>query len=132
MQLEQLQIKTLSFSKEESKFVLLHIKEIKVKVNPCEIRVRLTNQNSNGTLTSFNSNSNKYQPSKDEEIKHPIFCTVHYSRDVCLIGTEKEIKSAEQLLWDFFATKVDSPNLSKVSVCFLLPTYLRGDIYEIQ
>ena len=39
-ELEKLAIKTLSVTKEESKFILDNIKEVKSQIDPCEIRVK--------------------------------------------------------------------------------------------
>ena len=39
-ELEKLAIRTLSVTKEESKFILDNIKEVKSQIDPCEIRVK--------------------------------------------------------------------------------------------
>ena len=68
IELDKLAIKTLSVTKEESKFLLDNIKEIKSQIDPCEIRI-------------------KRHLKEKPEIKHPFFYSPNISRDVCLIGT---------------------------------------------
>mmetsp|Transcript_27797 Transcript_27797/g.37134 ORF Transcript_27797/g.37134 Transcript_27797/m.37134 type:complete len:426 (-) Transcript_27797:2516-3793(-) len=112
-ELDKLQIRTLAVTKEESKFIFDNIKEVKSQIDPCEIRVK--------------------RHVKDKaEIKHPFFFSLNQSRDVCLIGTSSEIERAEQRLYEFYAYRLDKPDLSRTSLCFLLPAHLSKEIYEIK
>ena len=40
MELDKMSIRTLAVTKEESKFILDNIKEVKSQIDPCEIRVK--------------------------------------------------------------------------------------------
>ena len=102
MELDKLSIRTLSVTKEESKFILDNIKEVKSQIDPCEIRV-------------------KRQIKEKSDIKHPFFFSPNLSRDVCLIGTQSEIEKAEQRLYEFYTYRLDSPDLTRTSLCCLLP-----------
>jgi len=102
MELDKLAIRTLSVTKEESKFILDNIKEVKSQIDPCEIRV-------------------KRQIKEKSDIKHPFFFSPNLSRDVCLIGTQSEIEKAEQRLYEFYTYRLDSPDLTWTSLCCLLP-----------
>lgn len=75
-ELDKLSIKTLAVTKEESKFILDNIKEVKSQIDPCEVRVK--------------------RHIKDKsDIKHPFFFSPNQTRDVCLIGTQEEVERAE-------------------------------------
>lgn len=76
IELDKLAIRTLSLTKEESKFILDNIKEVKSQIDPCEIRV-------------------KRQMKEKSDIRHPFFYSPNLSRDVCLIGTQSEVEKAE-------------------------------------
>ena len=100
-------------TKEESKFILDNIKEVKSQIDPCEIRVK--------------------RHIKDKsDIKHPFFFSPNQSRDVCLIGMEHEIERAEPRLYEFYAYRHDKPDLTRTSLCFLLPVHLSKEIYDIK
>ena len=109
IELDKLAIRTLSVTKEESKFILDNIKECKAQIDPCEIRVKRVLK-------------------EKGDIKHPFFYSPNLSRDVCLIGTEAEVERAEQRLYEFYTYRNDSPELTRTSLCCLLPALLREDI----
>ena len=113
VELDKLSVRTLSLTKEESKFILDNIKEVKAQIDPCEVRV-------------------KRQPKEKSDIKHPFFYSPNLSRDVCLIGTEPEIVKAERRLYEFYTYRHDSPELTRTSLCCLLPAQLRDQIPEIK
>lgn len=89
--LEQIQMKTVLLSMNDCKLVMDNVKEVKVMVDPCEMRVkRLTRE--------------------WKDIRHPFFYLPNYSREMTLIGKESEIKEAEFRIQEFFKVKRD-PNL---------------------
>ena len=75
---------------------------MKSQIDPCEIRVK--------------------RHVKDKpEIRHPFYSSHNLSRDVSLIGTDEEIKRAEKRLYEYYTYRHDSPDLTRTSICFLLP-----------
>jgi len=112
-ELDKLCIRTLSVTKEESKFILDNIKEVKSQIDPCEIRVKRHVKDKN-------------------DIKHPFFFVPNQSRDVALIGMSSEIERAEQRLYEFYAYRLDKPDLTHTSLSFLIPAQLRDEMYEIK
>lgn len=84
-------MKTVLLSMNDCKLVMDNVKEVKVMVDPCEMRVkRLTRE--------------------WKDIRHPFFYLPNYSREMTLIGKESEIKEAEFRIQEFFKVKRD-PNL---------------------
>lgn len=71
-ELDKLSLKTLAVTKEESKFILDNIKEVKSQIDPCEVRV-------------------KRHMKEKPDIKHPFFFAPNQTRDVCLIGSKSEV-----------------------------------------
>lgn len=61
-----------------------HVKEIKSLVDPCELRIRQTDARA---------------PVKD--LRHPFLYLPNYLRDIILIGTYDEIRTAERQLQGF-------------------------------
>ena len=76
IELDKITLRTISVTKEESKFILDNIKECKSQIDPCEIRVKRVTK-------------------EKGDIKHPFFYSPNLSRDVCLIGTDIELQRAE-------------------------------------
>jgi hypothetical protein len=74
VKIDKMIIRTLSFSKEVTKFIFDNIKEVKSHVDPCEIRVKRPN---------FKE--------KPTEIKHPFFFVPNFTQELCLLGTEEEV-----------------------------------------
>jgi hypothetical protein len=103
----------LHISKEEQNFILLNIKEIKQLIDPCEIRVKRVMK-------------------EKTEINHPFYAVPDLSREVCLIGNEQELNKAEQRLYEFYTMRIDAPDLTKTSICFLLPMMLHGEKRSIK
>jgi hypothetical protein len=107
-ELDELQVKTFHVTKEEQKFILTNIKEIKQLIDPCEIRVRRAMK-------------------EKTEINHPFFAVPDLTREVCLIGNDQEMTRAEQRLYEFYTMRIEAPDLTKTSICFLLPMMLHGE-----
>ena len=107
-ELDSLHVKTLHVTKEEQNFIFLHIKEIKQLIDPCEIRVKRV----------FKEKS---------EINHPFYAVPNLSREVCLIGNDQELVRAETRLYEFYTMHIDAPDISKTSICFLLPMMMHGE-----
>jgi len=76
--LDKLLLRTLSLNKEVCKFTLDNIKEVKSLIDPCEIRIRRMKEKG--------------------DIKHPFFFVPNTSQEICLIGSEEEVKSGEKKL----------------------------------
>lgn len=76
--LDRLLLRTLSLNKEVCKFTLDNIKEVKSLIDPCEIRIRRMKEKG--------------------DIKHPFFFVPNTSQEICLIGSEEEVKSGEKKL----------------------------------
>jgi len=113
---ESLVMTTFSVSKEETKFFLDNIKMVKTWCDPCEIRVK------------------KFMPPpKDKmDIKHSFFYVPLTNGEVCLIGNKQEISNAEKKLTEFLAYCKNSPDVKRISQCFLLPTVLKNNLRDVR
>ena len=103
-----LQVRTLHITKDESNFIFVNIKEVKSFIDPCEIRVKRTAK-------------------EKAEINHPFYQVPNLSREVCLIGSEAELNRAEQRIYEFYTMRRDAPDITKTSLCFLIPIMLHGE-----
>jgi hypothetical protein len=65
-----------------------NVKEVKVLVDPCEIRV-------------------KRMTREWKDIRHPFYYLPNYFRELTLIGKESEIREAENRIDQFFVAKRD-------------------------
>ena len=88
-ELEQIKIKTILLQMNDCKIVMDNVKEVKVMVDPCEVRV-------------------KKMTREWKDLRHPFYYLPNYFREMVLIGTEKEIQYAENQLDLFFLTRRDS------------------------
>ena len=104
-------IRTLSFSKEVTKFIFDNIKEVKSHVDPCEIRVK-----------------RPVFKDKPTEIKHPFFYVPSSSQEICLLGTEEEVTNGQKKLIEFYEYRPDAPPLNVQSLCFLLPAFFSKEV----
>jgi hypothetical protein len=67
-ELENLKMKTVFLQMNDCKIVMEHVKEVKVQVDPCEIRIK--------------------KMSRDwKELRHPFFYLPNYFREMVLIGS---------------------------------------------
>ena len=73
---ENITIKSLFMQPNDCSLVLANVKEIKLLIDPCEIRVKTSE------LTK-------------KELRHPFLFVMNYLREVTLIGTHEEILKAE-------------------------------------
>lgn len=107
-ELDSLHVKTLFVTKEEQQFMMANIKEVKQAIDPCEVRVNRV----------FKEKS---------EVNHPFLALPNLSREVCLIGTTDELTRAETRLYDLYSMRMDAPDLTRTSICFLVPMLLRDE-----
>lgn len=84
--LERLQMKTIFLQMSDCKIIMNHVKEVKVQVDPCEIRI-------------------KRMTREWKDLRHPFYYLPNYFRELCLIGDKKEIDEAERNLDRFLADK---------------------------
>ncbi len=63
-----------------------HVKEVKVHVDPCEIRIKKVTR-------------------EWKDLRHPFYYLPNYSREMVLIGSIREIEDAEKLLERFLTVK---------------------------
>lgn len=84
--LERLQMKTIFLQMSDCKIIMNHVKEVKVQVDPCEIRI-------------------KRMTREWKDLRHPFYYLPNYFRELCLIGDKKEIEEAERNLDRFLADK---------------------------
>ncbi len=95
-------MKTVFLQMNECKIVMDNVKEVKVQVDPCEIRIK--------------------KLSRDwKELRHPFYYLPNYFREMILIGTQKEIEYAEKILDKFFAMKRELHKLNLQQISYLLP-----------
>lgn len=65
-------MKTILLQMNDCKLLMDNVKEVKVMVDPCEIRVK--------------------RMTRDwKDLRHPFYYLPNYSREMALIGTDKEI-----------------------------------------
>ena len=85
-ELENMKIKTIFLQMSDCKIIMDHVKEVKVQVDPCEIRIK--------------------KMARDwKELRHPFFYLPNYFREMVLIGSQKEISNAEMIIDKFFTIK---------------------------
>mmetsp|Transcript_29453 Transcript_29453/g.21906 ORF Transcript_29453/g.21906 Transcript_29453/m.21906 type:complete len:256 (-) Transcript_29453:806-1573(-) len=83
-ELGQLQMRTLLFQSCDCKIIMDNVKDIKTRVDPCELRVR--------------RNVREWK-----DMRHPFYYVPNYLREVVLIGTKEEITKGERSLEDYLA-----------------------------
>lgn len=76
-ELSQIQLKTIFLQMSDCKVLMDNVKEVKVHVDPCEIRV-------------------KRMTREWRDIRHPFYYIPNYFREMVLIGTGTEIDYAEK------------------------------------
>lgn len=79
-------MKTIFLQMSDCKIIMNHVKEVKVQVDPCEIRI-------------------KRMTREWKDLRHPFYYLPNYFRELCLIGDKKEIDEAERNLDRFLADK---------------------------
>lgn len=95
-------MKTIFLQMNDCRLVMDHIKEVKVQVDPCEIRVK--------------------RMTRDwKDLRHPFFYLPNYLREIVLIGSTKEIDDAEKVLEKFFQVKRDLQKVNMQQISYLLP-----------
>ena len=70
----------------ECKLIMDNVKEVKVQVDPCEIRIKKLMRDW------------KY-------LRHPFYYLPNYSREMVLIGSSQEIEMAERIIEKFLQIK---------------------------
>jgi hypothetical protein len=71
----------------ECKLIMENVKEVKLQVDPCEIRIK------------------KVVRGELKDMRHPFYFLPIYSRELVLIGTEIEIKLGEKVIEKFLQIK---------------------------
>ena len=84
-------MKTILVQQIDCTFVMNNIKEIKAMVDPCEVRIKITEK-------------------KEKDLRHPFLYLPNYLRDVILIGTKEEILKAENKIKGFIRQKREKEN----------------------
>jgi len=84
--LEAIKMKTIFMQMSECKIVMDHVKEVKVQVDPCEIRIKKIIR-------------------EWKELRHPFYYLPNYFREMVLIGSKEEIEAAEKLIEKFLQIK---------------------------
>jgi hypothetical protein len=75
-EMETIKMKTILLQMNDCKLLMDSVKEIKILVDPCEIRI-------------------KKMTREWKDLRHPFYYLPNYFREMALIGTEKEIEYAE-------------------------------------
>ena len=75
--LESIKMKTVFLQMNDCKILMDNVKEVKVQVDPCEIRV-------------------KRMTREWKDLRHPFYYLPNYFREMILIGTAEEIAYAEK------------------------------------
>lgn len=75
----------------DCKILMDSVKEVKVLVDPCELRI-------------------KKMTREWKELRHPFYYIPNYFREMALIGTDKEIIYAESQIEQYLQTKRDPLN----------------------
>lgn len=71
---------------QDCKIIMDHVKEVKVQVDPCEIRIK--------------------KMTRDwKDLRHPFYYLPNYLRELVLIGNKKEIDDGEKFLEKFLQVK---------------------------
>jgi hypothetical protein len=97
----------------DCKIIMDHVKEVKVQVDPCEIRIK--------------------KMSRDwKELRHPFFYLPNYFREMVLIGSQKEIEDAEKILDKFFTIKRELQKVNMQQISYLLPISFKNYHFSIK
>ena len=75
--MEQLRMKTILIQMIDCKLIMDNVKEIKLLVDPCEIRVKRIVR-------------------EWKDLRHPFYYIPNYFREIALIGTPSEIEHGEK------------------------------------
>jgi len=75
-ELEHIKMKTVFLQMNDCKILMDNVKEVKIMVDPCEIRIKKMNR-------------------EWKDLRHPFYYLPNYFREMVLIGTDKEIQHAE-------------------------------------
>lgn len=70
-------MKTVFLQMNDCKIIMDHVKEVKVHVDPCEIRIKKMSR-------------------EWKDLRHPFYYLPNYFREMVLIGSQKEIEDAEK------------------------------------
>lgn len=100
-------MKTILLQMNDCKLLMDNVKEVKVLVDPCEIRV-------------------KRMMREWKDLRHPFYYLPNYFREMALIGKETEIKEAENRIEQFFIAKRDINYVNNQQISFLLPIYFKN------
>lgn len=112
-EMENLKMKTIFLQMNDCKMVMDNVKEVKVQVDPCEIRIK--------------------KISRDwKELRHPFFYLPNYFREMVLIGSQTEIEYAEKILDKFFAVKREQHKLNLQQISYLLPIGMKTYQYNLR
>ncbi|CDW74666.1 set domain containing protein [Stylonychia lemnae] len=112
-ELEQIKMKTILLQMNDCKLLMDNVKEVKVLVDPCEIRV-------------------KRMMREWKDLRHPFYYLPNYFREMALIGKIQEIRDAELRIEQFFLSKRDMNYVNNQQISFLLPIYFKSISNEIK
>jgi hypothetical protein len=79
-------MKTIFMQMSECKLIMDNVKEVKVQVDPCEIRIKKLMRDW-------------------KDLRHPFYYLPNYSREMVLIGSSQEIEMAERIIEKFLQIK---------------------------
>lgn len=97
----------------DCKILMDNVKEVKVLVDPCEIRV-------------------KRMMREWKDLRHPFYYIPNYLREMVLIGTQAEIDYAEKQIEKFFQQRRDLSAVNMQQLSYLLPIELKLRQKEIK
>lgn len=90
-----------------------NVKEVKVQVDPCEIRI-------------------KKMTREWKDLRHPFYYLPNYFREMVLIGNKKEIDDAEKMLDRFLQIKRELQKVNLQQISYLLPLQYKNYFYVIK
>lgn len=89
--LATIKMKTVLLQMNDCKILMDNVKEVKVMVDPCELRI-------------------KKMTREWKDLRHPFYYLPNYFREMALIGTDTEIAYAESQIEQFLSTRRESFN----------------------
>lgn len=76
----------------DCKILMDNVKEVKIMVDPCEIRIKKINR-------------------EWKDLRHPFYYLPNYFREVVLIGSDSDIQKAEAKIEAYFSAKRENKNV---------------------
>lgn len=90
--LDSIKMKTILIQKIDCLVVMDNIKQIKSLIDPCELRIRQLEQRN----TKIERDPRAMMNERTKDMRHPFLYLPNFLRELMLIGTQDEVRTAER------------------------------------